>query len=86
MLYLTLRFFVLFFRVFFCLSFQQFDYEVSGWGFLWVYCLGDLISYLNLEGFFFVVVFLSFNKLGEFLHYFVKYFFSPILSSLLELQ
>ena len=37
----------------FPLSFQQFDYDVSGWGFLSVYFFSNLISYLNLEFAFF---------------------------------
>jgi hypothetical protein len=41
----------------FPLSFQQFDYDVSGWGFLSVYFFSNLISYLNLEfAFFFLSV------------------------------
>ena len=56
-------FFVLF--CWFSPLFQQFDYDVSRWGFLWVYWFSNLISFLNLEfGFFFFLPFFVLQQTG----------------------
>ena len=68
---LQCHFFLAAFKIFLCLYFQKFNYDVSWHGFLWVYLARNLLSFLNLK-----VSITSHQIWGVFSHYFFKCFFS----------
>lgn len=56
---------------FFVFSFQEFNYYVFWCGFLWVYSVRDSLSFFSL------LVYVPY-QLGVFIHYFFKYFLTPL--------
>lgn len=61
------------FQDFFTFSSQKFNYDMSSHGFLWVYFVWDLLSFLNIYVCFFQKMWRVFS------HYFFKHFLSLIL-------
>lgn len=74
------QFFGVVFSGFFILSFQKFNYDASGYRFLWTYRARDLLTFLELY------VCISHQLWQVFRHYFFKYSLPHSLSPLLGLQ